>query len=140
MNTQILPNWCKKIGLTVFVIGSFMEGRDHFIEGFTGKPYQSLQSTGVFTFREYFGDNLIHLFGMFSLIGMIIYIVSKEKIEDDYINKLRLESYQITALIVLSASLLLYGISNNFTVNIDSFISVYSWIYLLIFGIKKRQF
>ncbi|MCD8401588.1 hypothetical protein [Tenacibaculum finnmarkense] len=140
MNTQILPNWSKKIGLTVFVIGSFMEGRDHFIEGFTGKPYQSLQNTGVFTFREYFGDNLIHLFGMFSLIGMIIYIVSKEKIEDDYINKLRLESYQITALIVLSASLLLYGISNNFTVNIDSFISVYSWIYLLIFGIKKRQF
>ena len=27
--------------------------------------------------------------------------MSKEKIEDDYINKLRLESYQITALISL---------------------------------------
>ena len=138
MNFQVLPNWCKKIGLITFVSGAFIEGRDAFIEGATGKPYLSLQESGVFTFREYFGESLMHFFGILSLIGMVIYVLSKEKIEDDYIDKLRLESYQITALLGLSVTIVLYTFSKDIKLTLDYFIILFLWTYLITFAIKKR--
>ena len=89
-------------------------------------------------FTSAFGENIVHVFYILSLVGMIIYIMSKEKIEDDYINKLRLESYQLTALISLFAALILFVFSSQLKFNIDDFITNFLFIYLITFFIKKR--
>lgn len=65
-------------------------------------------------------------------------MLSKEKIEDDYISKLRLESYQLTAIIGLIISLILYGFSENLKFTLDYFISLFMYFYLITFFIKKR--
>jgi hypothetical protein len=64
--------------------------------------------------------------------------MSKEKIEDDYINKLRLESYQLTILLGLFITFVIYIISGNQSLNLDYFINLFMIFYLIIFAIKKR--
>ena len=94
MKIQILPNWFKKVGLIMFIVGSIIGGGDDFYDGLTGAAYSS--EAGKFSM--FLGENLIHIFYVLSFIGLLIYMLSKEKVEDDYINKLRLESFQLTSI------------------------------------------
>ncbi len=145
MKLQILPNWFKKVGLIMFIVGTIIGFGDNLATAFkegandagsrNSKPYPISEST---FFTSTFGENMVHVFYILSLVGMIIYIMSKEKIEDDYINKLRLESYQITALISLFTALILFVFSSQLKFYIDDFITMFLFIYLITFFIKKR--
>jgi len=64
-------------------------------------------------------------------------MLSKEKIEDDYIAHLRLESFQLTAIIGLVVSILSYSLSKDMKLTLDYFIFLSTWCYLIIFFIKK---
>ena len=86
----------------------------------------------------YFGENFTHLFGILSIAGMIIYMMSKEKIEDDYINKLRLDSYQLSTLIFLFACVIVYLFAGNLSMSLGNYLESYLVLYLVIFFIKKR--
>ncbi|WP_158499556.1 hypothetical protein [Lutibacter profundi] len=50
-------------------------------------------------------------------------MLSKEKVEDDYINKLRLESYQLTAIIGLAVSILLFSFTKDLKLTLNYFIT-----------------
>ena len=135
MKLKMLPNWCKKLGFALFLIGSSISMYEGFMEGLTG----TVRSSGEYdSIKNYLGERLSHFFEIFSILGMVIYIFSKEKIEDDYIDKLRLESYQITALLGLGTTVLLYTISKDIKLTLDYFIILYLWVYLFTFFIKKR--
>jgi len=148
MKTQILPNWCKKLGVIIFIIFSFLGGRDDFNDGFKSgyntfspsRNHITNISENATTFSSYFGENLTHFFDILGIIGILIYMLSKEKIEDDYINKLRLESYQLTAIIGLVGSILLYSFTKDLKLTLDYFIMLYLLFYLVIFFIKKRLY
>lgn len=135
MKLQMLPNWCKKLGFIIFLIGASVSMYEGFMEGLTGAPSDSGQFDSV---KNYLGEKAIHWFDILSILGMIIYIFSKEKVEDDYINKLRLESYQITALLGLSVTIVLYAFSEDIKLTLDYFIILFLWTYLITFAIKKR--
>ena len=81
----------------------------------------------------WFSDIILYL-------GLIIYFLSKEKIEDDYINKLRLESYQLTIIIGVILSFITFIIFKNIEIQNSLFLESFLMIYLLIFWYKKRQF
>ena len=38
MNFQILPNWCKKLGLAIFIIAALLTAGDSFMDGFNNVP------------------------------------------------------------------------------------------------------
>lgn len=145
MKTQILPNWCKKLGLGLFIIFSFISGGDDAIDGYNEGYNNTRYSSNYITinqssvFKDFFGENILHYFSVISIFGILIYILSKEKIEDDYINKLRLESYQLTAIIGLVVSIILYGFSKDLKLTLDYFISLFMYLFLVIFFIKKRM-
>ena len=82
----------------------------------------------------------MHLFEVLAIIGMVIYMFSKEKVEDDYINILRLESFQLTSLIGLLITITSYIAYGNLNLNLDYFINLYLMFYLIIFAIKKRNY
>lgn len=141
MKIQILPNWFKKVGLLLFIVFSFLGSGDAHLEGYNNGYYYNKdipENIKTDLFSSYFGETLMHSFNIIAIIGMIIYIISKEKIEDDYINKLRLESYQITALISLFAALVLFVFSSQLKFYLDDFITMFLFIYLITFFIKKR--
>lgn len=140
MKTQILPNWCKKLGLTIFFVGSIIGGSDDFLGGFydglNGLPYKSTPGSSYFS--RMLGESWLHFFEIIGILGMLIYMISKEKIEDDYIHKLRFESYKLSSIIWLLAAILIYAFNENFKLSIDYFIFLFIWTYLITFFIKKR--
>jgi len=132
MKIKMLPNWVKKLGFLLFIICSFISGYSHFMEGFTG------QTCNSGNYDELVGKELSHVFDILSILGLIIYMFSKEKIEDDYISKLRLESFQLTSFIGLAITIIAYAISEEIRLTLDYFIILFLWIYLVTFAFKKR--
>ena len=108
MTIQILPNWCKKLGLILFIVASLLNGSLNFINnsinkyGISGINTSELgeQPNGLLTLLNAFsGGALSYGIDFFAIVAILIYMISKEKVEDDYINKLRLESFQLTFII-----------------------------------------
>ncbi|AMC11185.1 hypothetical protein Lupro_07920 [Lutibacter profundi] len=67
---MILPNWCKKFGIIVFIIFSILGDGDDFNEGFKS-GYNSVSPSRnhivsihkkLTPFSSYFGENLTHFF------------------------------------------------------------------------------
>lgn len=65
---------------------------------------------------------------------------SGEKVEDDYIDKLRLESFQLSSLIGLAVLIKLYIVFKTLKLELDYFVLIFLTSYLNIFALKKRQF
>jgi hypothetical protein len=153
MKLQILPNWCKKLGLAMFIIFSCIAAGDDFLEGFevgynsTRLPteinvensnYTPPAKSEISIFKNYFGAKTLRYLDALSIFGILMYMLSKEKVEDDYINQLRLESYQLTAIVGILISILLYAFSENIKLSLDYFITLFMYFYLITFFIKKR--
>lgn len=137
MELKMLPNWCKKLGFVLFIICFTISGSESFMEGFNEATQGSKEYS---VFENYFSDSILHFFDVLSIIGMIIYMFSKEKIEDDYINKLRLESFQLSSVIGLVVTIILYAFSKDIKLTLDYFLILFLWTYLVIFAIKKRTY
>ncbi len=144
MKIQILPNWFKKVGLILFIVGSIIGGGDDFMRGWNSVDCNS-QTSEINSQNNYGlitifvgGKNTTHIFYVLSFIGMLIYMLAKEKVEDDYINKLRLESFQLTSIITLLIAIFLFAISKKSNFPLDYFITLFFWFYLVTFYIKKR--
>jgi len=147
MKLQVLPNWCKKLGLAFFIIFSFIVARDQVLAGWYSVPYNSPYKTLDYTtpppnkitnYTSFFGVKTLHFMDVISILGILIYMLSKEKVEDDYINQLRLESYQLTAIVGIIISILLYAFSEDIKLSLDYFITLFMYFYLITFFIKKR--
>ena len=139
MNLQVFPNWCKKLGIVTFVIFFILSGFDnHAITDFI-KGYNLISSIEYNDYDKiYFGESTILLFSTLSLVGMLIYMLSKESVEDDFINKLRLESYQLAFFIITSITLILNIFGVSLDISVDTVIFLLLSSYLIIFAIKKR--
>ena len=156
MKLQILPNWCKKLGVAMFFVFSFISGADDVFngacDGWNSVPtvkygeqigkseYTPPPPSKITNFTDFFGVKTLHYLDALSIFGLLIYMLSKEKIEDDYINQLRLESYQLTAIIGIVISILLYAFSESIKLTPDYFITLFMYLYLITFFIKKRVY
>ena len=145
MKLKMFPNWCKKLGFLLFVFGFFAssnieEFRKGFNEGYysySTNPDNKLNNQSIIS-QNSEDKKSNHLYDIISILGMIVYLFSKEKIEDDYINKLRLESYQLTAIFGLVITIIFYAFSKDIKLTLDYFIILFSWTYLITFAVKKR--
>jgi len=133
MEFQILPNWSKKLGLSVFVVFELLTVGDSFMDGFYGMPYGSHTF-----FKDLYGENLYSVFYALPLIGLLIYMLSKEKIEDDYIKLIRLQSYQTGIVVLLLIALIIFLFDITFEISLGMAISIFMMLFLVIFYFKKR--
>lgn len=141
MNIQILPNWFKKIAIISFFVFSFLQSLDAFIDGWNnGYNYNTENTTIEYStyYQNIFGKQTIKIFSIVSYLSMIAYFLSKEKLEDDYINLLRLQSFQLSFILIVSISFAFYLFESNIFKNVDDGFSLFLILYLIIFAIKKR--
>ena len=131
MSFQIFPNWCKKLGLVIFFIPFLFAFFSGFFDAFD-KNENHLLITKVL------GNYSIQIIEIIGLFGLLIYMLSKEKMEDDYIKFLRLESLQIAVIIVIVLSLLNFILRFSKADDINFSISALIVIYLGVFFYKKR--
>lgn len=88
MDLQIFPNWCKRLGFIVFIMFLFLDGGDHFLNSFSENVIY--ENEGILGLPHAFtGGGKV--FDLLIILGLLLYLFSKEKTEDDYIKLLRLE-------------------------------------------------
>ncbi len=144
MNIQFLPNWCKKVGITLFFIG-VMIMLAHVLEPAFADTSDSAKvrgaKTGIRTAEFLLGTakspSWLEYFSKLAMLtGVLIFILAKEKFEDEYINQMRTESFQFTLLVLLGIYLLclIFGVLKIFS---GFFLFLFFIIYLLTFTIKK---
>jgi hypothetical protein len=133
MKTQLLPNWCKKIGIALYVLGAFPSAYVGFSEGMK-RGLDNSTSELLINFEQlWYFDLLLYL-------GMLIYFLSKEKVEDDFIRKLRLETYQVLILVGIGISFISLLFEIKLKIRVSMFLESFLVLYLLIFWYKKRQY
>ena len=133
MDFQILPNWSKRVGLFIFFFSMFLVAGDSFMDGFKGFPIGTHHY-----FKDFFGKTLYFIFEILPLIGLLIYMLSKERVEDDYIRLIRLQSYQTTVIVLLTMALIVYLFNVEYQVSLDMILSLFMMLFLIIFYFKKR--
>ncbi len=134
MNFKLLPNHFKKIGLTVFFISFFLGGGDSFMDGF-----KQVNPGTHHYFKDLYGPFLSKVISVSPIIGLLLYLLSKEKIEDEYIKLFRLETFQTATIIGLLIGLVLYVFNENLKFSLESFLFIYLLIYFFILSIKKSN-
>jgi len=126
----LLPNRCKKIGWILFIPGIIL-GLLFLIS----QPEPSFLDLNVFQIagEEFFGDDVFfslkgnnilnEIISLLIIVGAIFIAFSKEKSEDEFISKIRLES-------------LVWAIYINYVILILSIIFVYglSFLWVLMFN------
>lgn len=134
MDFKLLPNYFKKIGLAVFFISFFLGGGDSFMDGFK----QVTPGTHHY-FKNIYGPLLNKIISVAPIIGLLIYLFSKEKIEDEYVKLFRLETFQTATVIGLLIGLTFYLFNENLKFSLESFLFIYIVIYFFILSIKKSN-
>ncbi len=159
MNIQVLPNWCKKVGVVLFLVFSFIGGVDGFRDGFfngynaaickceqkdivdKGEYYQfpdgrtQIKSAII---RGKVSDGVLNFVFALSGLALLLILLSKEKIEDEYIKTLRLEAFQLVTI----GGLLFCFLLTLFDVDAETYVMyiiyLYVIFYLLLFNVKLR--
>ncbi|MFS4415541.1 hypothetical protein [Maribacter sp. 2307ULW6-5] len=138
MNFQILPNWCKKLGALLFFVCLVLSGYDDFMDGFLGvncncSAADSLETDG----ERLFPREVTSALNILAMLGLFIYVISKEKVEDELIELLRLKAFQTSIFIFILLCFVLYMFDNELKFTPDYFLFLYMALYLLIFRFKK---
>ncbi len=143
MNIQVLPNWFKKIAFIIFLATYILSNGDDFIDGFNETRYTEKNSANIETSHQFYdiagNDTNIHWLNVVSILSLITYMLSKEKVEDDYISILRLESYQFSFLIITIVAFIFYLFKVNTLYGIFDSVTLFIWLYLIVFFFKKRS-
>ena len=137
MKFYLLPNYFKKIGLLLFLVGSFLIGIDGFLEGFfDGSEYEDFKPD----FKLIWSEGWTLFWNLCSIAGVLIYALSREKKEDEWHKVLRLETGWITFVICLGLLFVCYAIMGEIDLSINIVISLPVILFLIIFFFRKRQF
>lgn len=154
MNIQILPNWCKKIGVVVFLLGTFLGGADDVLTGvkYGGiaaehTPKESityeesineLKEERITYFSDKYGEDTMRFLCALGLFGMLIYLMSREKVEDEFIRQLRLQSFQLSSFLLVLVGIVFYAFKGDWLLGLSSYIELFFLSYFIIFFVKKR--
>ena len=135
MSLQIFPNWCKRLGFTMFMAFLFLDGGDHLLNSFSVNLIDD--NEGIFGLLKAFTGGG-KLFDILIILGLLLYLFAKEKTEDDYIKILRLESYQFASIALVLISLIFFVFSFKIRFTIENFVSVFIILHLTVFSFKKN--
>jgi hypothetical protein len=135
---KLLPHTFKWIGLTIYLLGVIVgfidEGRQEFIEGFNEGIIDDTKIEFVRLMPE-----MVSQVGNYAiLLGLLTYILSKNKREDEFIQKLRYESAFIVFVISILLILILHLIHPSLIIEAHTVLSAQMIFYLLIRMFKRQ--
>ena len=136
---KLLPYFFKWTGLTLFIIGFIFgfidDGRHSFMEGYMEARNEPVE----YEFVQIMPDIVSTLADYATLIGLLIYILAKNKIEDELAQKLRYEAAYIVLVFSILVILIWYIFMPNLQLHPSSFIGVQMVFYLILRLVKKRE-
>ena len=128
-NLWLLPAWCRKAGWALFIPCAILGLYIIFIE-----QYVPLE----FNLWEVLKTN-VAIIG--TLIGLYMVAFSKEKIEDEFINSLRMDAMIkaiiLNCVIIVLASLIIYGGWYIYTLSITQYFVLLAYIIIFRYNMYK---
>jgi hypothetical protein len=128
-NLWLLPAWCRKAGWALFIPSAILGLYIIFIEGYAPleiKLWEALKTN-------------VAIIG--TLIGLYMVAFSKEKIEDEFINSLRMDAMIkaiiLNCVIIVLASLIIYGGWYIYTLSITQYFVLIAYIIIFRYNIHK---
>lgn len=139
---KLLPHYFKWIGLVLFfagfVTGAFsVDARKAFVEGRNAaidNPDKKIELNTDWGLPKRVG----HIADFVSIAGLLIYVLAKQKREDELMQKLRYESAFLVMVITLAIILLTYGFKSDFTIDPSGLLSLQMIGYLITRAIKRK--
>ena len=130
---KLLPHYFRWIGIGLLIL-SFVFGIDDFLLGLTGAVRNSPED-----FKKIFPDIFPKISDFVLLIGLLIYLVSKNKREDEFIQKIRYESAYIVLIITILGILVLYIVNPHIKLNAPYLLAFQMLFYLVVVFIRKKM-
>nr|WP_321358687.1 hypothetical protein [uncultured Draconibacterium sp.] len=139
---KLLPHYFKRIGLALFfagfVTGAFtINARKAFVEGWNAGA-DSANKIIESNIDKGLSEEVGHIADFASILGLLIYVLAKQKREDELMQKLRYQSAFIVMVITLAIILLIYGFKSDFSINPSVLLSLQMIGYLIIRAIKRN--
>ena len=134
---KLLSYRFKWIGLTVFLIGfitgAIDDGRKGFIGGMNDASYDSVKVE----FNRILPEKVSQLADYVLLFGLLIYVLSKSKRDDELLQKVRYESAYIVLVLTIFFILILYIAMPDLKIEPSTLIGTQLILYLLIRYFRK---
>jgi len=130
---KLLPHYFKWIAIGLFIL-SFVFGIDDFLLGFT-----SAYHDGPPKFTRILPEYYAQISDYILLVSLLIYLVSKNKREDEFIQKIRYESAYIVLVITILVILVLYIINPDIKINASYLLAFQMLFYLVVKFFRKRM-
>ncbi|WP_297097939.1 hypothetical protein [uncultured Draconibacterium sp.] len=131
---KLLPHYFKKIGIGLLLV-SIILGLDGFIHGFldgiSGREYNN-------DFTPVFPEFFTQISDYVLLLGLLAYILAKNKTEDELAQKIRYESAFIVLVITILILIFVNMVNPNFEIKPGIFLFLEMLGYLFIRLIKRK--
>lgn len=139
---KLLPHYFKWIGIILFFAGflvnSIDDGRKSFMEGYTETQTEYIEGSVEYDFQPVLPEKMMHISDFTMLIGLLFYILSKNKKEDEFMQKLRYESAFIVLALSILIILIVYIVDKDIRIEPSFLISTQMIFYLIIRSVKKK--
>ena len=139
---KLLPYYFKWIGITVFLIGFIIntidEGRRDFMKGYNEYRIDHGEEVVEYNFQPILPEKLMHISDFTMLIGLLLYILSKNKQEDEFAQKLRYESAFIVLVLSILIILIVYIVNSEIRIEPSFLISSQMFAYLILRVLKRK--
>ena len=151
MKTHLLPNYFKKIGLILFFFGfisgfltygvdDFMDGMNAAIQDHNEGKISKFEETVTHDhFGKVWSEGWIRFFDLCNISGILIYVLSKEKSEDEMYRLLRLETGWLTFVIWLFGIFVIYSIWGEIRLSLFYILTFPLLLFLLLFFFRKQN-
>ncbi len=129
---KLLPHYFKRIGLFLFFLGFILaldSVREGFTEGYTRAEVENFTHILPEAFR-FWGD-------FTSLSGLLLYVLSRNRTEDEFAQKLRYESAFLLMVLTILVVLILYVFNHEILIEPSMFLALQMIAYLIIRAFKR---
>ncbi|MBQ5706471.1 MAG: hypothetical protein IIV73_07665 [Bacteroidaceae bacterium] len=128
-NLWLLPAWCRKAGWALFIPCAILGLYLMFVEYYTPLEF------------EFYPALKANIAIIGTLIGLYMVAFSKEKIEDEFINSLRMDAMIkaiiLNCVIIVLASLIIYGGWYIYSLSITQYFVLLAYIIIFRYNINK---
>ena len=138
MKLAILPNWCKWVSLALLVTAFFIDFTNFKEDVVSGRNsiYHGNQQTNSAQTSSNTTDSM-SLFDFITMVSIIVYILSKDKKDDEFINSIRAQALLAALLVTSVTVMIVYAFNGQLDVSYLILIQLLS--YIIIFKYIKYR-
>lgn len=134
---KLLPYVFKWIGITIFfigfVFGAIDDGRKGFLEGYNETSHHPVE----IEFNRVLPEKVSQIADYVLLFGLLIYVLAKNKRDDEFTRQMRYEAAYIVFVITIIFIFILSMVNPNLRLEPSTFIGTQLALYLIIRYFRK---